>query len=216
MSRLLNLTLIAVACTGWLRTFAVLADSAGRRYTIDSTQTRVSFEVRVFGIIHQRGWFEAITGSVILDSEAGTGQLDIVIDARSIRAHSGALERLIRGISFLNVDVYPQLAYDARRIVFSAGRPALVDGELTMHGVTRPIPLRVTAYTCTSGDVRQECVMDAEATLRRSDFGMTGYKSLAADEMLLNVRAAAKPNKNRTPDSHERQPVRSSTRTTIR
>jgi polyisoprenoid-binding protein YceI len=58
---------------------------------------------------------------------------------RSLRARNVALERLIRGRSFLNVDLYPQTVYEAQRIVFSAGKPELVDGELTMRGVTQSI-----------------------------------------------------------------------------
>jgi polyisoprenoid-binding protein YceI len=184
-----RLTLIPAAFSACLAAFAVLGSSRVQQYTIDSAQTRVSFEVRAFGIVRERGWFDAVTGSVVLDTEADTGQLDIVIDARSLRARNGALERLIRGRSFLNVDLYPQMAYAARRIVFSAGKPDLIDGELTMRGVTQSVPLRVTAYACTSGGAQQECKMDASATLRRSTFGMTGYRSIAADKMLLSIRA---------------------------
>jgi polyisoprenoid-binding protein YceI len=182
-------TLSAAALSACVATLAVQESAQAQRYTIDAAQTRVSFEVRTFGIFRERGWFDAVTGTLTLDSRADTGQLHIVIDANSLRARNGTMERLIRGPAFLNIDQYPAIAYDARRIVYSAGKPDLIDGELTMRGVTKSVPLRVTRYTCVSGGAPEECVMDARATLRRSAFGMTGYKSIAAEKMQLSIRA---------------------------
>lgn len=198
-------TLIATALSACLATIAVQGSAQVGHYTIDAAQTRVSFEVRTFGIFRERGWFDAVTGTLILDTQADTGQLDIVIDARSLRARNGALERLIRGPSFLNAEQYPEIAYDARRIVYSAGKPDLIDGELTMRGVTKSIPLRVTGYACASGGAQEECVMDARATLRRSAFGMTGYKSIAADKMQLSIRAEGILVEGSKPTGHELQ-----------
>src|ERR1700742_2220323 len=88
--------LIAAALTACLATIAGHGSAQVQHYEIDAAQTRVSFEVRTFGIFRERGWFDAVTGTLVLDTQADTGQLDIVIDARSLRARNGALERLIR------------------------------------------------------------------------------------------------------------------------
>jgi polyisoprenoid-binding protein YceI len=182
-------TRIAAALSACLATFTVLGSAQVRHYRIDAAQTRVSFEVRTFGIFRERSWFDAVTGTLILDTLADTGQLDIVIDTRSLRTRNNMLQRLIWGPGLLNVEQYPEMTYNARRIVFFAAKPDVIDGELTMHGVTKSIPLRVTAYACAASGAQEECVMDASATLRRSAFGMKGYKSIAADKMQLSIRA---------------------------
>jgi polyisoprenoid-binding protein YceI len=167
---------------------SVDADTGARHYTIDSAHTSVSFEVRAFGV-GERGRFNTVAGTVMLDTDASTGELDIAIDARSLRARNRALERLIRGRSILDVQRYPEIHYHAARIVFLAGKPALIDGELTLRGITRSIPLKVTAYSCTSDEVQQQCTIAAQATLRRSEFGIARYESVAGDEMQLSINA---------------------------
>ena len=167
-------------------------DSA-QRYTIDSARTVVSFEVRSLGIFRQRGWFGASYGHVTLDPHAAEGTFDVVIDATTIQASSDARLRIIRGSGFLNVKQFPEIAYRAEHLAFNNGKPIRVDGELTLLGVTHPVPLKVSAYQCTSPNYEplRRCTMDASAMFRRSDFGMTGSMPLAGDRIGLAIHAEA-------------------------
>jgi polyisoprenoid-binding protein YceI len=167
-------------------------DSA-QRYTIDSARTVVSFEVRSLGIFRERGWFGASYGQVTLDPRAAEGTFDVVIDATTIQASSDARLRIIRGADFLNVEQFPEIAYKAKHVAFYNGKPIRVDGELTLLGVTHPVPLKVSAYQCTSpaDEVLRRCTMDASAMFRRSDFGMTGSMRLAGNRVRLVVHAEA-------------------------
>ena len=165
----------------------------GLQYTIDSARTVVSFEVRSFGIFRQRGWFGLSSGNVTLDPQADEGSFDVIIDTRSIRASSDARLQIIRGPGFLNVAKFPEISYSAQHVAFNDGKPIRVDGELTLLGVTHPVPLRVSGYSCTSAAVEdaRRCTMDASATFRRSEFGMTGSMSLAGDKVRLAIHAEA-------------------------
>ena len=163
------------------------------RYTIDSARTVVTFEVRSFGIFRQRGRFGTSIGSVSLDPQAGEGTFDVVIDARTIRAGSDATLRIMRGAGFLNVEKFPEIFYKARHVIFNGGEPIRVEGELTLLGVTHPVPLRVSGYHCTQpadADLRW-CMMDATAIFKRSEFGMTGSMPLAGDRVRLAIHAEA-------------------------
>jgi polyisoprenoid-binding protein YceI len=163
------------------------------RYTIDSSRTVVSFEVRSFGIFKQRGRFATSSGSVSLDPKADEGTFDVVIDARTIQASSDAVLQVMRGAGFLNVEHFPKIAYQAQRVVFRDGKLMRVEGELTLLGVTRPVPLSVSGYRCSQpapADARR-CMMDAIATFKRSEFGMTGSMPFAGNRVKLAIHAEA-------------------------
>jgi polyisoprenoid-binding protein YceI len=179
----------------WLAALLVLggllsqANSHAAEYTLDPSRTLVSFEMRSMGTT-QRGEFNRAAGTVMLDSAEERGELDIVIDARSLRAASEATAKFVRGPSMLNTAVHPEIAYRAQRIVFSAGRPERIEGELTLLGVTRSVALAVSHYDCT-GEVEpaQRCALVATANVKRSKFGMTRYMMFASDDVKLAIQA---------------------------
>ena len=161
--------------------------SHATEFTLDPTRTLVSFEMRSLGTT-QRGEFNRAAGTVILDSREKRGELDIVIDARSLKAGSEATAKFVRGPSMLNTAAHPEIAYRAHRIVFSAGRPARIEGQLTLLGVTRAVALDVSSYDCT-GEIDQRCTIVASANVKRSAFGMTRYMLFASDVVKLAIQA---------------------------
>jgi polyisoprenoid-binding protein YceI len=169
------------------RTHAVASE-----YTIDPTRTVVSFEVRnLAGISTQRGKFNGATGSVALDAEEQSGRVDIVIDARTLEAGNAAIEKFMRGQSLLDVEEYPEITFRALRVQFQDGEPHRIEGELTLRGVTKALALTVTDYGCKRGRAgveQQRCKMDAVATFKRSEFGMTRYLTFTSDEVTLAIR----------------------------
>ncbi|HET9447459.1 MAG TPA: YceI family protein [Steroidobacteraceae bacterium] len=177
----------------WLATLIVLttifwhASPRAAEYTIDPSRTLVSFEMRSLGTT-QRGEFSGATGTVMLDSAEQRGEIDIVIDARSLKANTAATAKFVSGPSLLNTAVHPQIAYQAQHIVFSGGRPARIEGELTLLGVTRPVALHVSDYDC-NGQVDERCTLVATAYVKRSKFGMTRYRMFASDEVKLAIQA---------------------------
>jgi polyisoprenoid-binding protein YceI len=162
-------------------------------YTIDSTRTVVSFEVRSFGTFKHRGLFRNSSGSVSLDPQADAGTFNVVIDARSVQAGNDTELRIMRGAGFLNVEKFPEISYNAEHVSFYDGEPIRVEGELTLRGVTRSVPLMVSGYYCApSVDWNpRRCMMDATAIFRRSLFGMTGSTPLAGDKVRLAIHAEA-------------------------
>ena len=164
-----------------------------KRYTIDSAHTVVSFNVRSFGIFKQHGRFGKSIGSLSLDPRVDEWTFEVVIDARSLQADSGTTLRIMRGSGFLNVERFPEISYKAARVIFNRGEPTRIQGELTLLGVTQPILLSVSGYHCTSpaDQALRRCAMDATATFKRTEFGMTGSMPLAADRVKLAIHAEA-------------------------
>lgn len=158
-------------------------------FTLDSSRTVVAFEMRSMGTL-QRGEFRRTAGTVTLDAVEERGELDIVIDARSLQASSAATTKFVRGPSMLDTDAHPQIAYRAQHIVFMEGRPARIEGELTLLGVTRAVALQVSSYDCDDESAAGDrCAMVATASVKRSAFGMTRFMLFASDEVQLAIQA---------------------------
>jgi polyisoprenoid-binding protein YceI len=165
--------------------------AAATEFTLDPGSTVVAFEMRSMGTL-QRGEFRHTAGTVTLDSAEERGELAIVIDARSLQASNAATTKFVRGPSMLDTEAHPEIAYRAQHIVFSQGKPARIEGELTLLGVTKSVPLHVASYDCDdeSGAV-DRCAIVATANVKRSEFGMTRYMLFASDDVKLAIQAHA-------------------------
>ena len=179
------LWLIAVA----LAVTAGPARTATAAYVIEPTATVVSFEVRNLGFARQRGEFDAVTGKVALDSQARTGSVDIIVNARSVRTGNAATGEFLRGRSFLDVERFSQIVYRGSRVIFEQGKPLRIEGELTLLGVTRAVSLVVSNFECRTGAAgASRCVLEAAAGFKRSQFGMNRYMTLVSDDVRLAIR----------------------------
>ena len=154
------------------------ADAGPVTYKIDPDHTYPSFEADHMGISVWRGKLNRNTGTVTLDKDAGTGTLDIAIDLASIDFGQDALNKWARGKEFFDTRKYPKATYKGRLEGFANGAPTQVVGDLTLHGVTRPVVLEINAFKCLPHPLfkRELCGADAQATFRRDDFGLGAGK----------------------------------------
>jgi len=172
---------------------AVSAQAAEESFTIDQSNTFPSFEVGHMGFGSQSGRFNRTTGIVVMDEQKKTGKVDITIDANSVDTGIGPLDDALRKLDFLNVAQYPTLAFRSSQFRFNRDQLVGVDGSLTMLGVTRPISLTVTHYKCGPDPASSKfvCDVDAEASFRRSDHGMTAFIPIVSDEVKLRIKVKA-------------------------
>jgi polyisoprenoid-binding protein YceI len=169
--------------------FKASAPANAGEFVLDPARTKVEFEMRALGGA-QRGEFTGVSGTVALDPRTESAQIDIHIDAGSVAASNGAVERVVRSRSMLDVEEHKDIAYRADRVTFEDGAPKQIVGELTLRGVTLPIVLAVSRYECAPPDDEPErCSMIAAASFKRSAFGMTAFRALAQDEVRLAIRA---------------------------
>lgn len=176
--------------------------AAPQEYDIDPNHTIATFEIGHLGISTQRGRFNHSSGKVVLDQDEGRGSVDIALAADSVSTGSESMEKLLRGKDFFNVEQFPQVVYKGD-ILFADGKPQTIEGNLTLLGVTKAVPLTVTNYGCTRKPflVQLRCGVDAVGTIHRSEFGMTSLTSFTSDEVKLLIQAeAVLPPKPQAPD----------------
>lgn len=165
-----------------------------RRYEIDPAHTFPMFEVGHLGFSRHRGRFNTTRGALTLDRAAARGELEVVIAAETIDTGHDALEKVLRGDGFFDVERFPELRFRSTRFEFDGDRVRAVVGELTLLGQTRPLRLELDFFHCGHHLLlqREVCGANATGTLRRSDFGMDKFVRLGVgDEVKLSIQVEA-------------------------
>lgn len=149
-------------------------------YTIDPDHTYPSFEAdHMGGLSTWRGKFDRTHGTVSLDRAAGSGHVDIRVDLSSVDFGQARLNAYAKGDQLFDVTRHPQATYSGELAGFSGGVPSRVVGNLSLHGVTRPLELKIDAFKCMPHPMlkREVCGADALATFERDDFGLDAGKT---------------------------------------
>jgi polyisoprenoid-binding protein YceI len=168
---------------------------AADTYTIEPNHTYPSFEADHFGGLSTwRGKFTKSSGSITLDRAAKSGSVDITIDPGSIDFGNAKLNEHVMSEEMFDVAKYPKATYKASSIQFKGDKPAVVNGELTLHGVTRPVKLVIDSFKCMPHPMfkREVCGANAVATFSRSDFGIDyGTRMGFSPEVKLAIQVEA-------------------------
>ena len=174
---------------------AVSSTFAADTYAIDPNHTYPSFEADHFGGLSTwRGKFDKTTGNVVLDRAAKTGSLDITIDATSLDFGHDKMNTHAKSAEMFDVAKFPTATYKSTSITFKGDVPVSVNGELTLHGVTKPVMLTINKFKCIQHPMlkREVCGADASATFNRADFGVDyGVKLGFAPEVKLAIQVEA-------------------------
>jgi polyisoprenoid-binding protein YceI len=174
--RLVRLFLGAVFSIAWLAP----ATAAPARYTIDPEHVYPSFEADHFGGMSVwRGKFSESSGVILLDRENQSGTVDVTINAASIDTGLEKLNVHLKSADFFDVVKFPTATYKGKLAGFKDGVPTEVQGELTLHGVTKPVTLTIKSFKCMQHPFKKTefCGADAMATINREDFGMAWGKN---------------------------------------
>ena len=154
--------------------FASSTAFAAEIYKIEPNHTYPSFEADHFGgLSNWRGKFDKSDGTIVLDRATRTGTVDITIDANSLDFGHAKMNEHAKGPDMFDVAKYPNATYKGK-LVFKGDTPTAVDGELTLHGVTKPLNLKVESFKCMQHPVlkREVCGVEASGHFDRADYGI--------------------------------------------
>ncbi len=166
-----QLLLAAGVLTAAMSFNAMAADT----YQLDPMHTSPSFETDHFGGLSiWRGKFKKSSGTVVLDRAAKTGTVDVTIDMSSVDIGNDKLDAELVTDKFFDVAKYPTATYKGTQIRFDGDKPVEVIGALTLHGVTKPVNLKIESFKCIMNPMlkREVCGTEATATFNRDDFGV--------------------------------------------
>jgi polyisoprenoid-binding protein YceI len=157
-------------------------------YQIDPQHTGAHFKVRHMMISNVKGEFTRVTGSVEFDpSKPDAARVEVVIDATSINTREGQRDGHLKSADFLDVEKYPEITFRSTSAVAAGNNSYEVVGELTVHGVTRPVALHVESVSQEVKDPWGFLRVGASAhtKIERKDFGLTWNSALEAGGLLV-------------------------------
>ena len=166
--------------------------AAPATYNVDPNHTYPSFEADHFGGLSVwRGKFDKSSGTITLDKEKSSGSVEITVDASSVDFGLAKLNEHAKSAEIFDVTKYPTATYKGTLAKFKDGSPTEVDGQFTLHGVTKPLTLKINSFKCIVNPMikKEVCGADASATLNRSDYGVSfGDKYGFKQEVKLQIQ----------------------------
>jgi len=157
---------------GWV--LLLVAASVGQparataHYHLDSNNTQVSFVIHHLGFKWVSARFPDIAGEFVLDRSGAQSRVDVTVGVASLECSEPRWNERLRSAEWLDAAHYPQMTYHSGHIELERGQ-ATADGELTLHGITRPVMLTVTFLNCPAD---ADCQFAARGRIRRSEFGL--------------------------------------------
>ena len=182
----------------WAACLLAPAVAAPVTYEIDPSHTFPSFEADHMGLSVWRGKFNQTAGKVWLDRTAGSGSVDLVVDLDSVDFGLDSMNQVAKGSTLFDVARHPYARYQGQLAGFENGAPTRVDGQLSLHGVSRPLVLQVQRFKCLPHPLfkREVCGADALASFNRADFGLDAGRAYGFDMMVtlrIQIEAIAVP-----------------------
>ena len=162
-------------------------------YKVESYHTQVGFSLSHFGFTSYSGFFSGATGSLRLDpAHPAANKLEVTIPVDSILTTVPKLTDELKGDKWFDVAKFPQATFTSTNVTFGSGGEATIAGNLTLHGITKPVILH--AHLVGAGvnpiDKMYTVGFQASGTIKRSDFGVSLYAPALGDDVELSIAGA--------------------------
>ena len=170
------------------------AGAATENYPFDPLHTSVSFSIDHLGLSMIHGRFSKYSGKFAIDRAAKTGSVELNVETASVDTNDNdkgnrprSRDEHLRSADFFNAAEFPRMTYKSTHVVFAGDTPTVVQGDLTLLGVTKPVAITVERFKCNpaTATAKERCGGIATAKIKRSDFGMKRGIPNIGDEVLL-------------------------------
>ncbi len=161
-------------------------------YQIDSSHSGANFSVKHMMVTNVSGRFSNVKGAVTFDEKnLSKSSIEATVDIETINTNEPKRDAHLKSQDFFDVAKFPQMTFKSTK-VYKAGGVTKADGDLTLHGVTKPVTLTLNQL---SGEVKHPMgtiVRGAVATTRisRKDYGLTWNKTIEAGGILVGDEIA--------------------------
>ncbi|EGF93007.1 yceI-like domain protein [Asticcacaulis biprosthecium C19] len=190
MKRLTSLLAASVIALGLATAPAFAADT----YKLDAGHTEVVFGWTHFGFSKPTGKFANAVGSVTLDqADPAKSSVSVSFDISGLNTGVPALDNHLKSADFFDAAKFPTATFKSTAVQTTSDKTATVTGDLTIHGVTKPVTLDVTLNGLGEHPMKKKKAagFSATGTIKRSDFGVGAYAPAVSDEIHLVITAEA-------------------------
>lgn len=172
-----------------LAAMAGVAQAEPQTYVIDPAHTAVAFHVDHFGFSRPSGKFMGIEGKLVLDQEnPAASSVEVTIPVDQVNTGVPKLDDHLKTADFFDVAQFPTATFVSTSVEPTSDATATVTGDLTLHGVTRPVTLEVVLNKIAKNPFGKDTAgFSATAVIKRSDFGVSAYLPGLGDEVMLEI-----------------------------
>jgi polyisoprenoid-binding protein YceI len=161
-------------------------------YQVDTTHSSMVFRVKHLGLANFYGRFNAISGSFTLDDDAAKNTFQIQIQTDSVDTANAKRDQHLKSLDFFNSKQFPTITFKSTQVKKSGDASFDVTGDLTLHGVTKPVTAKVTKTGSGVNQAKKPAVgAEAELNIKRSDFGMSFMLEGLGDDIFIIVSLEA-------------------------
>lgn len=184
MNYLLTTIIATLALAGLLPSTALAA------WEIDPSHTHVSFQVGHLGLTHTPGIFRKIEGQVTYDDKnVEASNVTLSIDTASIDTVNLPRDGDLRGEAWFDAEKNPKITFASTSVRRVDDKNYVISGKLTVRGKTLPVDFNTVLTNRAVNPFLKVPMVGfvGSARIKRSDFGMTQYPAVIADEVDLKI-----------------------------
>ncbi|SIQ16414.1 MULTISPECIES: YceI family protein [Acidiphilium] len=162
-------------------------------YKVDPYHTQVVFTLSHFGFTEFSGMFGDASGSLVLNTaKPAADKLDVTIGMKSVMTTVPALTTELNNNQWFDTAKYPTATFTSTKVIRTGKTTATIDGNLTLHGVTRPIVLKARFIGTGINPIDKADTVGFSATgvVKRSEFGVKAYVPMVGDDVTLTLAGA--------------------------
>ena len=162
-------------------------------YKVEPYHTQIGFTISHFGFTDFSGFFSGASGTLVLDpAKPASSKLDVSLPVKSVLTTVPQLDGELKGDKWFDAAQFPTATFTSTRITKTGKETATIVGELTLHGVTKPVTLKAHLVGSGTNPLDKAVTVGFEATgmIKRSDFGITQYLPLLGDDVSLRIAGA--------------------------
>ncbi|MTJ83244.1 MAG: YceI family protein [Telmatospirillum sp.] len=169
-----------------------LAKVEGGNFEIDRTHAKVIFSYSHFGYSVSYGFLTDFNAKLSFDPKApANSALDATFNLNGIDTAVPKLNDHLKTADFFDVEKFPTATFKSTKITVTGPNTGVVTGDLTLHGVTKPVSLDVTfnGGGMHMAKKKYDLGFNAVGHLKRSDFGLGAYVPMVGDDVSLQISA---------------------------
>ena len=164
-------------------------------YTLDPNHTNIVWSANHFGFSNVYGKFAKVEGRLTLDeAKPENSKVSVIVSPASIITGIDKFDAHLKSDAFFDVEKFATATFESVRVVVTEpSKKASVYGNLTLHGITKPITLDVTLNKIGESPItkKKTAGFSATAIIKRSDFGMNYALPGVADEVKVTIESEA-------------------------
>lgn len=195
MKRLLLPVLLSLALAG---------TASAASYNIDARHTQVLFTYSHFGLSHQVGRLMEVSGTFDFDpAQPAKSSIDVQVPMSSLSTGIAKLDAHMNGPDMFDAEKFPTASFKSGKVTVIDKSRLSVAGDLTIHGVTKPVVFDVTINKAEIDPARKLGVagFDATTTIKRSEFGVGFMLPKVPDEVKLSISMEAREPSKEVPEA---------------